>query len=242
MNSLNDIVDRIKNDISECDKVLIGIGKGLEYKSECSDESLVGFYYMTNPADTKTDNVYSKLYELVKDKDYRVISLCMDGKINSYFPEEKVVTPCGNIKKLQCDENCNGELYDIDDNARNIIAKIKSKETIIKSDYPVCPSCGKRMVINNILATAYNEEGYLDSFGEYKKWLQSTINKKLVILELGADMRYPSVIRLPFDKMCYYNQKSVFYRINDTLYQHTAENKQRGISVKADVKELFEYL
>ena len=51
------------------------------------------------------------------------------------------------------------------------------------------------------------------------KWLQGTLHKKLVILELGAGMKYPDILRFPFERMVYFNKKAELIRVHDKLYQ-----------------------
>ena len=57
---------------------------------------------------------------------------------------------------------------------------------------------------------------------------------KACILELGAGMEYPSVIRFPFEKVAFFNQKSVFYRVHGKLPFLTEELSERGFSIKTD--------
>lgn len=200
---LNDeLKAEIKQNILDSEKIVIGIGSEFDSFSDKEKEDSI----------LKT---YKKLNEYVKDKDYRIITLCMDELVYKVFDKDRIVAPCGNISFYQCDQNCNNKLY----------------PTAEFTDEKICPDCGGKLVLNNIKASSYNESGYIDAFMDYKKWLQSTVNKKLLILELGVGMHYPTVIRLPFDKICYYNHKSIFYRVDDSIYQHTKENADRGISV-----------
>ena len=98
-------------------------------------------------------------------------------------------------------------------------------------DFPVCNECGRILGFNQISTPGYREDGYLPMWNKYMKWLQGTINRNVCILELGAGMEYPSVIRFPFEKLAFFNQKAVFYRVHSWLYQMTEELKEKGISV-----------
>jgi NAD-dependent SIR2 family protein deacetylase len=99
-------------------------------------------------------------------------------------------------------------------------------------EIPRCPHCGEPLVFNNILCERnYVEEGYKPKWEEYKNWLQGTLNRKLCIIELGVGMNLPDVIRWPFEKIAFYNQKSSFFRVNETLYQMTDELADKGISI-----------
>lgn len=235
-------MDRIIKAIADADKVLVGIGKEAEYdynkalhESGISDES---DYYRMYAAKKHLGSdyaiykeFYDKLNQLLEGKDYYVMSLCQDDIIYDAF-SDKVVTPCGGYRNLQPDvpfeEGDN--IIPITNQVDMLISSIEKNGTYEESDIPTVN--GVRLVPNNIGAENYVEEGYFESFADYKKWLTTTINKKLCILELGVDLRYPSVIRFPFDKTAYYNQKAVFFRINNSVYQHTAENKEKGISIK----------
>lgn len=98
----------------------------------------------------------------------------------------------------------------------------------------VCPDCGAPYVLNTVYADAYNEASYLDKWGLYKRWLQGTINKRVVLLELGVGLEYPSVIRWPFEKIAFYNLKATLIRVHEKLYQLPEDLKGRGISVAMD--------
>ena len=63
------------------------------------------------------------------------------------------------------------------------------------------------------------------------KWQTCTINRSLVILELGEGFSTPTVMRWPFEKIIYFNQKSKLYRINENFYQLPKEAEKRGVSV-----------
>ena len=45
------------------------------------------------------------------------------------------------------------------------------------------------------------------------------------------DLTYPSIIRWPFEKIAFYNQKAHFIRVNEKLYHMSEEIKDKGISV-----------
>ena len=86
--------------------------------------------------------------------------------------------------------------------------------------------------MNRIQNRKYSEEGYLKQWQLYMKWLQGSMNRKLCVLELGVGMKYPSVIRWPFEKVAFINQKAKFIRVHDFLYQLTEDLNEKGISVQ----------
>ena len=73
-----------------------------------------------------------------------------------------------------------------------------------------------------------------DSWDRYLHWLSFTLNQKLCILELGVGFAHPQLIRFPFEKTCYFNQKARMIRIHPRFPQLSEEIAMRGISIEAD--------
>ena len=113
----------------------------------------------------------------------------------------------------------------------------------IQGEVYTCPDCGKPLEFNLVETANYNENGYLEKWQKYKLWLQGTVNKKLCVLELGVGMKYPTVIRWPFEKVVYFNQKAELFRVHSKLYQMTEEIKDKGFGICSKpvdfVKELY---
>ena len=178
-----------------------------------------------------------KLAELLSDKNYFVVSTSVNDIIMDIpWKEGRLVMPCGGSRKKQCINGCEAlqELSQTDKN--NLSAYLdgivsKSVESNELPDLGKCPDCGKPFVLNNIYTEHYNENGYLSQWQLYTKWLQGTLNRKVVVLELGVGMKFPSVIRWPFEKVAFFNQKAKFYRVNENLYQMSEELKDKGVSI-----------
>ena len=134
---------------------------------------------------------------------------------------------------MQCEDNCRGGIEEPDEALLGqIYHSIKTGEDIVEIKKPVCINCKKNLVFNNVNMCHYAEEGYLDQWNQYTKWLQGTVNRKLCVVELGVGMQFPTVIRWPFEKIVFFNQKSNLFRIHSKLYQLTEEIKERGFSLK----------
>lgn len=243
--------------IEDFDKILVGIGEDFQYdwSALTSDrryqeiESEIGSreeYAWITPFLQKmilmrTDEnrwrqAYTVLTQILAGKDYFVVSLCMDDYIyNTELKDERIVTPCGGFRKMQCDRNCSRRLWDIPEDGFEAVKQYYRGEIPIKAlQEPHCPFCGAKMRFNQLGVTNYAEEGYLERWQGYTKWLQGTVNRRLCVLELGVGMAYPSVIRFPFEKIVFYNQKAFLYRIHSRLYQVGEEIGARGIGIPAD--------
>lgn len=173
-----------------------------------------------------------RLYRIIADKNYFVVSTCQTDILDyAGFPGERVVMPCGTLKKKQCVCGCEQSLTEVSDFERKVLSQEVASGIGAPSALGSCPICHGRMVLNNIYVNKYLESGYLENWSRYTKWLQGTLNKELYVLELGVNLDYPSVIRFPFEKVAYYNQKASFIRVNERLYQMTGELHERGLSV-----------
>ena len=183
--------------------------------------------------DDKWNRAYMNLGKMLAGKNYFIISLCMDDYIyGAGFKEDRIVTPCGGFRKMQCDNNCSHTLMDIPQESYDAVLRYYRKELPVDAiREPVCGRCGSRIRFNQLGVTRYAEEGYLEQWHRYTKWLQGTVNRKLCVLELGVGMEYPTVIRFPFERIVFFNQKAFFYRIHPTLYQIDEQIGDRGCAV-----------
>lgn len=93
------------------------------------------------------------------------------------------------------------------------------------------------MTGNTLEAETYIEEGYLPRWEAYKQWQTETLNRRLVILELGEGFKIPTVIRWPFEKIAFFNQKSAFFRIHKSLSQIPKEVEERAWGIGEDSLE-----
>ena len=76
----------------------------------------------------------------------------------------------------------------------------------------------------------------------YTKWLQGTLNRKLLILELGVGLSRPGIIRFPFEKITMINQKASLIRIHAHLYQLPEELADRGYSVQENAPHFLNHM
>ena len=256
--------EQIINAVNDADMVLVGLGKEWErinkwdydekykniFKKITKDRELSGLipFLEKNYQNEILPDIYAKAYanleRLLKNKNFYVITLNWDdGLEKSGVQGERLVKPCGNYHFLQCDKGCSEELINSEEESHNIaraiIASGGELDELRKIELPRCKKCGGNMVYNTISAEKYREEGYLEAWGNYTKCLQGTMNKKVCILELGVGMEFPTVIRWPFEKMAFYNQKASFFRIHEKWHQMTEELAEKGYSRQENAVSYF---
>ncbi len=268
---LGDVMDRTEmiemqkillEKIADADMVLVGIGE--EFNESFGDigkfprlmsaleevdinqtlEWTVPFLehrFLIEHNDGKLIEAYKVLYDMIKDKNYFIITTCIDENIKkAAFDVDRVVEPCGNYTMLQCSAKCSNELYSSGEFSELVNQAILDGVGLDSLEIPTCPVCGKPLAFNNILCeNNYLEDGYQVQWGKYTKWLQMTLNKKLCILELGVEMNLPNIIRWPFEKVGFYNQKASFFRINGSLYQLTEELGEKGVSISENAVDFL---
>lgn len=190
-----------------------------------------------------------KLADLLKDKNYFVVSVATNHVIGEIpWKHDRVVMPCGSGTAKQCTKAECGEVMSLNESdEKNLKVFFEDlyegvSELDISPLLGTCPECGAPMCLNNIYAEQYNETGYLGRWSTYMKWLQGTVNRKVLILELGVGMKFPSVIRWPFEKVAFFNQKAYFCRVHDKLYQLTPELSEKGCGISKNAIEWLHML
>ena len=239
--------------LDSCQKVLVGLGEEWNQIPKA-----------------QAKEAYAALYGMLKDKDYFIITMATDAVIydtelgsrtetvvstdliqsepvscsessraqdvmDRIFPVkepkkdtrwQRIVAPCGNETWRQCSQGCTRDIWEPGE---------------IPDD--ICPHCGAPLTGNTIEAQPYIEEGYLPQWSRYTRWLTGTLKKELVILELGVGFSKPGVIRFPFEKTAFFNQRAYLYRVNEKLPQVTEELNGRAEGVAelsiAWVKRVF---
>ena len=211
-------------------------------------EQYLCFHDLEHNPDLEKKKAYQKLGQLLQGKNYFIVSLCRDDLIyGSGRDEGRIVTPCGGFRALQCENGCPlcGESGLLKEDVQKAVLRAVDEALAAgkpkREVFPFCPSCQKPLWFNRISSPAYREEGYLPQWEKYTKWLQGTLNRELCILELGAGMQFPQIIRFPFEKVAYFNQKARFFRVHSRLYQMTEELGEKGVSIaKNSVEFLLE--
>ena len=252
---MESILQEIREKIKDVELVLVGLGEGFQYgwgalvqddryreiEREIGGREryvwIVTFLQkmiLSRVREERRDLAYQSLRALLTDKNYFVVSLCIDDYLyGAGLDEDRLVTPCGGFRRMQCDQNCAGELSEIpEDTYEAVLRYYRGELSLSDLEEPVCAKCGGKLRFNQIGVARYAQEGYLDQWNVYTKWLQGTVNRKLCVLELGAGMSYPGIIRFPFEKMAYYSQKAFLYRVHPRLYQVGEEiaDRSRGIA------------
>ncbi len=207
-----------------------------------------GEFCAEKSGDVAVTEALHKLEALLKDKNYFVVSVSSNSEVGKIlWKYDRVVMPCGSSVAKQCSCGCE-QITDTTradiDSLWTVFDKLYETGTFEESEISLgkCENCGEKLIINNIYAEKYREEGYLPKWELYMKWLQGTLNRKLLVLELGVGVEYPSVIRWPFEKVAFFNQKAYFCRVHEKLYQLTPELSEKGCGISCNAIDWLKML
>lgn len=170
---------------------------------------------MINRFDPPALPFYIQLSDLVKEKEYFVLTTNVDGQFEKAgFAKDRIFATQGDYAKIQCQRACHKKTYDAEELFRKMDAE--QKGCLIPSELvPICPVCGGKMAMN-LRCDQYfvEDEEWHEAADRYAGFLSENRNKKVVLLELGVGFNTPVIIRFPFEKMMREQESYALIRLN----------------------------
>lgn len=159
--------------------------------------------------------VYEELLELVRDKDYFVITTNVDHCFQKAgFDKGRLFYTQGDYGLFQCSEPCCNETFE----NKEIICRMlaQQKDMRIPSELlPVCPHCGKPLTTNLRADDKFVEDtGWHRAAERYEMFLRRHQHMRILFLELGVGYNTPGIIKFPFWNMTVRNPKAIYACIN----------------------------
>lgn len=179
--------------------------------------------------------VYEKLLELVKNKDYFVITTNVDHCFQKAgFDKKRLFYTQGDYGLFQCSEPCHDETYENEDVIRAMVEQ--QKDMKIPTDLiPKCPHCGKPLTMNLRSDDKFVEdEGWHKAAERYENFLR-TRKEKILFLELGVGYNTPVIIKYPFWQMTAKNPEAIYACINYGEAVCPYEIKDQSICIDGDI-------
>ncbi len=159
--------------------------------------------------------LYLQLLELVKDRNYFVITTNVDEQFTKAgFAPERIFATQGSYGKLQCANACHDTLYDNENLVKEMLAN--THNCYIPSKLvPRCPVCGGRME-TYLRCDQYFVENkdWHNACGRYQSFMANAVNGKTALLELGVGFNTPGIIRFPFERLASQNDDITLIRMN----------------------------
>lgn len=204
--------------------------------------------------------VYDNLYELVKDKDYFVITTNVDHCFQKAgFDKHRLYYTQGDYGLFQCSEPCHKKTYDNEDIIRKMVMaqgyefkedgslylpEGRSLKMIVPSELvPYCPECGKPMSMNlRADNTFVEDEGWHVAAQRYEQFLERHKNLNVVFIELGIGYNTPVIIKYPFWQMTDKWQQAHYICLNYGQAYAPDEIKEKSVCVNKDIDEVIRRL
>lgn len=180
--------------------------------------------------------VYDDLFQLIRCKDYFVITTNVDHCFQKAgFDKKRLFYTQGDYGLWQCSVPCHNKTYDNEEAVRRMIKEQKDRK--IPSDLvPLCPVCGEPMTMNLRADDKFVEdEGWHRAAERYENFLRTRDGQKILFLELGVGGNTPVIIKYPFWRMTAQNPASVYACINYGEAVCPQEIKNRSICIDADI-------
>lgn len=183
---------------------------------------------------------YQKLLEIVKDKDYFVLTTNVDHCFQKAgFDKKKLFYTQGDYGLWQCSDPCHEKTYD---NEEIVLQMLKEQNDMrIPSELvPHCPVCGKPMTMNlRCDNTFVQDEGWYAAQNRYTDFLCRHKGLRILYLELGVGANTPVIIKYPFWKMTAGNPKASYVCINYQEAYAPREIRDSALCIENDIGKVL---
>ena len=158
-----------------------------------------GFYarYIKFMEEAPVGQPYLDLQEILRDKEYFILTTNCDIQIPKIFPKNKICQFQGDFRYFQCSQPCHDELYESGKMVQNMLNHVTHLE-VPSELIPRCPECGWKMVPWVQDNTFLQGHEWKETYQRYEDFVKKYQNKKLLLLELGVGEMTPSIIKIPF--------------------------------------------
>lgn len=186
------------------------------------------------------NGVYKRLFELVKDKDYFVLTTNVDHQFQKAgFDKHRLFYTQGDYGLFQCSEPCCQETYDNEECVKDML-EFQEDMRVPTELIPRCPKCGKPMTMNlRSDNTFVQDKGWYRAAKRYEEFLRRHENLHILFLELGVGYNTPAIIKYPFWQMTVKNPKAVYTCINSGEAFCPELLKRQAVCINKNINEIL---
>lgn len=184
--------------------------------------------------------LYTRLFNLVKNKNYFVITTNVDHQFQlAGFDKKRLFYMQGDYGLFQCSNACHNKTYDNKKDILNMINNIKNNK-IPSNLIPKCPICGSPMTTNLRCDDKFVEdEGWHKHKKRYMEFIKQNKNKNILFLELGVGYSTPVWIKYPFIKMTLDNKNAKYICIDKGYIMTPKEIENQTYVFNDDINLIF---
>lgn len=198
-------------------------------------------YIYINRFEDAANDLYKQLFELVKDKDYFVLTTNVDHQFQKAgFDKKRLFYTQGDYGLFQCSGPCHNETYDNEKLIRRMFAEQKNMRVPAEL-VPKCPKCGKPMTMNLRADDKFvQDEGWYKAAERYDNFVRTRGNTNILLLELGVGYNTPVIIKFPFWKITAKNPNAVYACVNMGEAVCPEEIRGQSVCLNADIGAVIE--
>lgn len=193
-------------------------------------------YIFVNRYQDAPKPIYEELLKLVADKDYFVITTNVDHCFQKAgFDKKRLFYTQGDYGLFQCSEPCYRKTFDNEDIVLEMLKQQKDMK-IPTELLPVCPHCGKPLIMNLRSDDKFVEdEGWHRAAERYENFLRTRAGGKILFLELGVGYNTPVIIKYPFWQMTAKNPTATYACVNNGQAICPPEIRHKSICINDDI-------
>lgn len=189
-----------------------------------------------NRYDVQAGKPYSDLLELVRGKNYFVLTTNVDHQFQlAGFDKKRLFYTQGDYGLWQCSNACHDKTYDNKETVLKMVEEqrdMKVPSTLI----PHCPVCGKPMTMNLRCDDSFvQDEGWYAACNNYEEFINKYKDGNILFLELGVGSNTPVIIKYPFWRMTKNNKHALYACINYGEAFCPAEISKQSICLDEDI-------
>lgn len=220
-----------------------GAFSGMQYPWPSREEYwgyLATFLHTTQHAEVRKP--FHDLQEILKGKDYFILTTNQDTQAIKAFPEEKVAQIQGDHRYFQCSQQCSDEVWDAVKPVEEMIQAMGDDTKVPTELIPRCPNCGAeafpwvRGYGNFLEGTRYHQE--------YQKISDDVLNHlhddHLLLIELGVGRMTPMFIQEPFWGLTGSLDGAYDVMINRDYQFLPEEIEDKAQAIKGDISQVLD--
>ena len=197
-------------------------------------------YILCNRYDQQPSEVHQKLLQLVRGKDYFVLTTNVDHLFQSNgFDKARLFYTQGDYGLFQCSTPCHDKTYDNEEIVRKMVAAQKNMRVPAEL-FPRCPKCGEMMTTNlRVDDTFVEDDGWRAAAKRYENFLRKNLLGGIVYLELGVGGNTPGIIKYPFWDFTAENPRAKYICVNFGEAFVPDRIASQSIAINADIKDFL---
>lgn len=179
---------------------------------------------------------YSRLLQIVCDKDYFVVTTNVDHQFQlAGFDKNRLFYMQGDYGLWQCSKACHQKTYDNEETVRKMI--VQQQDMRVPSELvPYCPVCGAPMTMNLRSDHFFvQDNGWYAANRRYETFIHNHQDMHILYLELGVGGNTPVIIKYPFWKMTEQNKNATYVCVNLGEAVCPKEIKKQSVCINEDI-------